>query len=56
MNEITYEDQLWGNSISISELTEQDIEDIKKMIDEMNNEERITDEQKTSKYSENLED
>jgi len=56
MNEITYGDWLWGNPISISELTEQDIEDIKKMIDEINNEERIADEQKASKHSKNLED
>lgn len=56
MNNITYDDWSQGNPIPIECLTEQDIEDIKKMIDEMNNEERITDEQKTSKYSENLED
>lgn len=35
MDNITYNDWSWGNPIPIECLTEQDIEDLKRMIDEL---------------------
>ena len=35
MDNITYDDWSWGNPIPIECLTEQDIEDLKRMIDEL---------------------
>lgn len=35
MNNITYDDWSWGNPIPIECLTEQDVEDLKRIIDEI---------------------
>lgn len=61
MSEITYNDWLWEQQIPIEDLSEEEKEDVMRIIDELSkiplrNYERISNEQKTSKYSENLED
>lgn len=61
MSEITYNDWLWEQQVPIEDLSEKEKEDVMRIIDELlkiplRNYERISNEQKTSKYSENLED
>ena len=61
MSEITYNDWLWEQQVPIEDLSEKEKEDVMRIIDELSkiplrNYERISNEQKTSKHSENLED